>query len=135
MRQTISISRLLLLLAVGTAFLGGCADGPFKDLRAGRTAGTGYFQEGIHNYEEGNYRTAQRRLQFALEEGLGRADRVKAHKYLAFIACVSGQQLTCREEFGIAFELDPKFDLEPAEAGHPIWGPVFKSVKSKQKKG
>lgn len=129
-----TIRQLLLTLACAAALLGGCADGPFKDVRAGRTAGTGYLEEGIRNYEEGNYRTAQRRMQFALEEGLSRADRVKAHKYLAFIACVSGQQLTCREEFGIAFELDPKFDLEPAEAGHPIWGPVFKNVKSKQKK-
>lgn len=129
-----SVFRLLLPVALAAALLGGCAEGLFKDLRAGRTAGAGYLEEGIHNYEEGNYRTAQRRLQFALEEGLGRPDRVKAHKYLAFIACVSGQQFTCREEFGIAFELDPKFDLEPAEAGHPIWGPVFKSVKSKQKK-
>jgi len=127
--------RLLLIFAFAAALLGACAEGPFKDTRTGRTAGTGYLEEGMRNYEEGNYRTAQRRLQFALEEGLSRPDRVKAHKYLAFIACVSGQQLTCREEFGIAFELDPKFELEPAEAGHPIWGPVFKSVKSKQKKG
>jgi Tfp pilus assembly protein PilF len=131
----IPMPRLLLIIAFAAALLGACAEGPFKDMRTGRTAGTGYLEEGLRNYEEGNYRTAQRRLQFALEEGLSRPDRVKAHKYLAFIACVSGQQLTCREEFGIAFELDPKFDLEPAEAGHPIWGPVFKSVKSKQKKG
>jgi hypothetical protein len=75
---------------------------------------------------------ARRRLQFALEEGLDRADRVKAHKYLAFIACVSSQPMTCREEFSIALELDPKFELGPAEAGHPIWGPVFKAAKAKQ---
>jgi Tfp pilus assembly protein PilF len=126
--------RLLLTLAA-LLIVAGCAQGPFKDFAAGRTSGGPYLEEGIRHYEEGNYRTAQRRLQFALEEGLGKADRVKAHKYLAFIACVSGQQLTCREEFGIALELDPKFELEPAEAGHPIWGPVFKNVKSKQKKG
>lgn len=126
--------RLLLIFAFVAAFLGGCAVGPFKDLRASRSAGTGYLEDGVRNYEEGNYRAAQRRLQFALEEGLSRPDRVKAHKYLAFISCVSGQQLTCREEFGIAFELDPDFDLGPAEAGHPIWGPVFRSVKSRQKK-
>lgn len=126
--------RPLLILAFVAAFLGGCTEGPFKDLRASRTAGAGYLEDGVRNYEEGNYRTAQRRLQFALEEGLSRPDRVTAHKYLAFIACVSGQQLTCREEFGIAFELDSDFDLGPAEVGHPIWGPVFKSVKSRQKK-
>ena len=97
------------------------------------TAGSSYLEEGIRNYEEGNYRTSARRLQYALEEGLTRPDRVKAHKYLAFIACVSGQQLTCREEFSIAVELDPSFELDAAESGHPIWGPVYKSVKAKQK--
>jgi len=124
------------LAAIALALLlAACAQGPFKDLNLGRTAGNKYLEEGLRHYEEGNYRTAQRRLQFALEEGLSRPDRVKAHKYLAFIACVSGQQLTCREEFSIALELDPAFTLEPAEIGHPIWGPVYKSVKSKQKKG
>jgi hypothetical protein len=67
-------------------------------------------------------------------QGLSRPDRVKSHKYLAFIACVSSQQLTCREEFAVALELDPKFELDAAEIGHPIWGPVFKNVKAKQLK-
>ena len=67
---------------------------------------------------------------FALEEGLTIADRVLAHKYLAFIACVSGHQLTCREEFAIALKLDPDFELDEAESGHPIWGPVFRSAKA-----
>src|SRR5262245_56214706 len=102
--------RLILIFALAL-LVAACAQGPFKDLSAGRTAGVPFLEEGIRHYEEGNYRTAQRRLQFALEEGLGNPDRVKAHKYLAFIACVSGQQLTCREEFGIALELDPKFEL------------------------
>lgn len=125
--------RPILILLFATALIAGCATGPFKDVTLGRSAGSGYLEDGIHNYEEGNYRTAARRMQYALEEGLSRPDRVKAHKYLAFIACVSGQQLTCREEFGIALDLDPQFDLDAAEAGHPIWGPVFKSVKSKRK--
>lgn len=126
--------RLIPMLALAALLAAGCAQNPFQDMSAGRKAGTPLLEEGIRQYEEGNYRTARRRLQFALEEGLGRPDRVKAHKYLAFIACVSNQQLTCREEFGIAFELDPSFDLEPAEAGHPIWGPVFKGVKARQQK-
>ncbi len=129
-----SATRALMTIALAAACLAGCAEGPFRDVRIGRTAGRPLLDEGIRHYEEGNYRTAQRRLQFALEEGLARPDRVTAHKYLAFIACVSSQQLTCREEFGIALELDPQFQLGPAEAGHPIWGPVFKSVKARQKK-
>ena len=124
--------RLTLLLILATALAAGCQSGPFKDFGTARNAGNSYLEEGVLNYEEGNYRVARRRLQFALEEGLSRPDRVKAHKYLAFISCVSSQQLTCREEFTIALELDPKFELAPAESGHPIWGPMFRSVKAKQ---
>ena len=127
-----NIRSLLLILAA--LVLAGCETGPFKNLSAARYAGNNYLAEGEQNYEEGNYKVAKRRLQFALEEGLSRPDRVKAHKFLAFIACVSSQPLTCREEFAIALELDPKFELDAAEAGHPIWGPMFKSVKAKQQK-
>ncbi len=120
-----------LLMILATIVATGCQTGPFKGFSVTRYAGDSYLEEGVLNYEEGNYRVAKRRLQFGLEEGLSRPDRVKAHKYLAFIACVSSQQLTCREEFAIALELDPNFELSPAEAGHPIWDPVFKSVKAK----
>lgn len=125
-----NIRSALLILAI--VLVAGCQSGPFKDFLTTRHAGTGYLEEGVHNYEDGNYKAARRRLQFALEEGLDRAERVKAHKYLAFIACVSSQPMTCREEFSIALELDPKFELGPAEAGHPIWGPAFKAAKTKQ---
>ena len=125
--------RLALLLILAANLAAGCATSSVREFFLARTAGKSYLEEGIRNYEEGNYRTSARRLQYALEEGLTRPDRVMAHKYLAFIACVSGQQLTCREEFSIALELDPSFELDAAEAGHPIWGPVYKSVKEKQK--
>ncbi|HKQ24183.1 MAG TPA: TssQ family T6SS-associated lipoprotein [Burkholderiales bacterium] len=125
--------RLTLVVILAMNLSAGCSTGSFRDIFLPRTAGSSYLEEGIRNYEEGNYRTSSRRLQYALEEGLTRPDRVKAHKYLAFIACVSGQQLTCREEFSIAVELDPSFELDAAESGHPIWGPVYKSVKAKQK--
>ena len=125
--------RLALFLILAANLAAGCATSSVRDFLLARTAGKSYLEEGIRNYEEGNYRTSARRLQYALEEGLTRPDRVRAHKYLAFIACVSGQQLTCREEFSIALELDPSFELDAAEAGHPIWGPVYKSVKEKQK--
>jgi len=82
-----------------TIALAGCQAGGVKGQGLMRNPGDSFLQEGIEDYEEGNYRIAKRRLQFALEEGLSRADRVKAHKYLAFIGCVSSQQLACREEF------------------------------------
>jgi Tfp pilus assembly protein PilF len=125
--------RLTLILILAANLAAGCATSWFQDLSRSTTPGSAYLEEGVRNYEEGNYRTSGRRIQYALEEGLSRPDRVKAHKYLAFIACVSGQQLTCREEFSIALALDPSFELDAAEAGHPTWGPVYKSVKAKQK--
>ncbi len=88
--------------------------------------------EALRAYEDGRYPVAQRRLRDALEEGLrNRADRVTVHKHLAFIYCATRQEALCRDAFRRALEIDPKFHLTPAEAGHPLWGPVFKSLKPK----
>lgn len=85
---------------------------------------------GIHNYEEGNYKNAAGHFQNALDGGLASSgDQLAAHKYLAFIYCVSGEKLACRGEFKQLLKLNPNFNLPPAEAGHPIWGPVFREVK------
>ena len=87
---------------------------------------------GVLSYEEGNYQASLMALQGVLETGLSsKADRVRAYKYLAFIHCVSSREKMCRDYFRKALEIDPRFELEPAEAGHPIWGPVFRSVKSR----
>jgi Tfp pilus assembly protein PilF len=110
----------------------GCANGPFQDLPYPTAKGgaSALLEEGIRDYDDGNYRQASRKIKAALDEGLSsKQDRVTAHKYLAFISCVSNREIQCREEFRQAFEIDPRFDLTAAEAGHPIWGPVFRSVK------
>ena len=86
---------------------------------------------GIKSYEEGNYKDSTKLLQEVLTKGLpDRESQVEAHKYLAFIHCVSGQEKECADEFNKALELDPNFELQAAEAGHPLWGPVYRSVKS-----
>jgi hypothetical protein len=88
---------------------------------------------GVKSYEDGEYKTAAKQLQTALDLGLeAKRDQAKAHKYLAFINCVSGREKSCRDEFHKALDADPKFDLEPAEAGHPVWGPVLRSVKAER---
>ncbi len=90
---------------------------------------------GVLSYEEGNYQASITALQGVLETGLsGKPEQVKAYKYLAFIQCVSGREAMCRDYFKKALEIDPNFNLNSAEAGHPIWGPVFRSVKSKSSK-
>lgn len=93
------------------------------------------FERGVKSYEDGDYRNAARQLQSALSLGLPAFnDQAIAHKYLAFIACASGRQRPCRDEFRKAFEADGNFDLTPAEAGHPVWGPVFRGVKAEMAK-
>jgi Tfp pilus assembly protein PilF len=87
---------------------------------------------GVRAYEDANYRQAAKLIQTALDSGLTRPEKVRAHKYLAFIHCVTGQLQQCRDEFGKALDLDPSFDLREDEAGHPIWGPAFRSVKSRR---
>lgn len=89
---------------------------------------------GIASYENGAYKTAARQLQSALALGLeGRANRAKAHKYQAFMHCVGQRERQCRDAFRKALEADPAFDLSPAEAGHPTWGPVFRKLKTASK--
>jgi len=93
------------------------------------------FERGVKSYEDGDYKSAARQLQSALSLGLPAfQDQAIAHKYLAFIACASGRQSVCRDEFRKAFEADINFDLTTAEAGHPVWGPVFRSVKAEMAK-
>lgn len=89
---------------------------------------------GVGSYEDGNYRQAIRQLQYALSLGLEvPADEARAHKYLAFMHCVGKRQTQCRDEFRKALAADSAFALTPGEAGHPIWGPVFRKVKAAAK--
>lgn len=88
-------------------------------------------RRGLQRYDDGEYKESARHLQRALEMGLASAaDQATAYKHLAFIACVARRTSVCRAEFRKAFEADPAFTLAPAEAGHPMWGPVFKSVQA-----
>ncbi len=90
-------------------------------------------EKGIRSYEDGEYKASAKQLQIALDLGLdAKRDQAKAHKYLAFINCVTGREKKCRGEFNKALDADPKFELEPAEAGHPIWGPALRSVKAER---
>lgn len=87
--------------------------------------------EGVRKYDEGQYDEAAGRLQQALELGLATPrDRARAHKYLAFIHCISGRDQACRDDFRNALIVDPGFDLTTAEIGHPMWGPVYRSVRA-----
>src|ERR1051326_5719312 len=87
--------------------------------------------DGVKQYDAGDYDNAVKNLTASLEHGLlSKAEQARARKYLAFSHCVSGREILCRDEFRKAFEIYPDFSLTPAEDGHPIWGPVYRSVRT-----
>jgi Tfp pilus assembly protein PilF len=93
-------------------------------------SGPGALSTGLKQYEEGNYAESAKNLQGAIELGVEDGERANAHKHLAFIHCSSNRQQQCREEFRKALAIDPALELAPAEAGHPVWGPIFRSLKA-----
>ena len=113
------------------AAFAGCSSQPVTAIKSiFQSKGEPQLTAGIRQYEDGKYAAATTSLQDALTAGLSDADQVTANKYLAFISCTQGRERQCRAYFRRALELNPNFELEPNEAGHPMWGPVFKNVKS-----
>ena len=120
------------------AALAGCASGPLKDIGSKisevvQPKAEKDLAAGVKLYEDGDYRRAAKLLQESLDGGgLGATAQASAHKYLAFIYCVTSRERQCRDEFRKALDAYPEFELDAAEAGHPIWGPVYRSVKAKK---
>ena len=85
--------------------------------------------EGIRAYDDGQYPQAEAALRKALAAGLASArDKASAHKLLAFITCTSDRPAECEAQFRSAKAADPAFALNRSEAGHPLWGPVYRKV-------
>ncbi len=85
--------------------------------------------DGMRAYDDGQYAAAEIALRQALSLGLENArDRAGAHKLLAFIQCTSERIAGCEDDFRAARAADPGFTLGRAEAGHPLWGPVYRRV-------
>ena len=100
--------------------------GPIFNSMSGNSA----LAAGLKQYESGDYAESAKNLQGAISLGLPDKQRADAHKHLAFIYCSSSRERQCRDEFRRALAIDPALDLAPAEAGHPVWGPIFRAVKA-----
>jgi len=127
-------SRALQAMAVAFALLGGCAEAP----KAPPPSGLAELMEqpaeralldGIRAYDDGQYALSETRLRSALQLGLASPrDQATAHKLLAFITCTSDRLDACRDEFRAARSADAGFALSKSEAGHPLWGPVYRAA-------
>ena len=122
------------------ALLAACESAPIKEFTTdaksawgqltGSSKGQSALNAGLKQYDDGDYQQSQKSLQSAIDQGLANKEKVNAHKHLAFIHCSQGRNGACREEFRKALAIDPKMELAPAEAGHPSWGPIFRSLKA-----
>ena len=133
----------LLTLAV-VLLLAGCAVPPTSTMSAPqkpaapqitedmlRARATEQLAAGQRQYDAGEYDAASKNLTGALDHGLlSKVDQSRARKLLAFIHCGNGREVLCRDEFRKAFEIYPEFSLSAAEDGHPIWGPVYRNVRT-----
>lgn len=142
----LNYSRNIMLLGLCVLPLGGCAMKSFcgdtdSEVKLFRTPTEFMINNGIKNYEDGNYSASLSILQnLVAQKAATKNEKILAYKYLAFMHCVSSteskeyRERMCRDSFKKAFELNPAFNLSPAEAGHPVWGPIFSSVKNTPKK-
>lgn len=83
--------------------------------------------EGMRAYDDGQYSAAESALRRALQTGLrSPLDQATAYKLIAFVTCTSNRVPQCEAAFRAARAADPAFALSRAEAGHPVWGPVYR---------
>lgn len=86
--------------------------------------------DGIALYDKGDYNAAIKLLNDLSElSGTNKNIQLKALKFMAFSYCLTKRQALCKQQFEKALKLDPTFDLDPGEKGHPLWSPVFSKVK------
>jgi hypothetical protein len=92
-------------------------------------------QAGMIKYDTGDYVVATRMLEDAYKEGLkDKTLQVRALKHIAFSLCLQDKLRDCRAAFIRIYDVDPDFDLTPAEAGHPSWTQTFAAAKAQAKK-
>lgn len=84
---------------------------------------------GMRAYDDAQYAEAEKQMQLALATGLASPkDRAAANKHLAFVYCTSQRVAQCEDAFRAARAADPSFALSRSEAGHPLWGPVYRKL-------
>ena len=121
-----------MIVLVLVAALAACESAPMQSLQKlfQSSPGSGTLKAGLKQYDDGAFAESAKTLHAAIGEGLNDPELANAHKHLAFMHCAANRVQSCRQDFRMALAADPSLELTPAEAGHPVWGPVFKSVKA-----
>ena len=125
-------SPLRLALALAAALIAGCMQvaPPLGLLDVSARPAERALLAGMKAYDDAQYDSADRLFREALAVGLvSPRDRAEAHKRLAFIQCAAGRLGECETEFKLARQADRTFALDKSEAGHPVWGPLYKKLQ------
>ena len=125
-------SPLRLALALAAALIAGCMQvaPPLGLLDVSARPAEHALLAGMKAYDDAQYDSADRLFREALALGLvSPRDRAEAHKRLAFIQCAAGRLGECETEFKLARQADRTFALDKSEAGHPVWGPLYKKLQ------
>jgi len=125
-------SPLRLAIALAAALMAGCMQvaPPLGLLDVSARPAEHALLAGMKAYDDAQYDSADRLFREALALGLvSQRDRAEAHKRLAFIQCAAGRLGECEAEFKLARQADRTFALDKSEAGHPVWGPVYKRLQ------
>ncbi len=87
--------------------------------------------EALSVYAEGQFDEAIVKLTpLAEAPELTLTSQIKARKFMAFSHCALGRVRPCRQQFDLALEQDPTFQLTEAEKGHPVWGREFNNARN-----
>lgn len=87
--------------------------------------------EALNAYAEGQFDEAIVKLTpLADAPELPLTLQIKARKFMAFSHCAAGRPRPCRQQFELALEQDPTFQLTEAEKGHPVWGREFINARN-----
>ena len=87
-------------------------------------------EAGKNSFQSGEYGAAESLFLDASIWQDSKELQVESLKYLAFIYCITERVTLCRHSFYKALQLNPSFELTPAESTHPLWGPEFIVVQS-----
>ena len=120
--QLTAVSLSIVLAACATAPEGGLSEVMQRPAERALLAG-------LRAYDDAQYADAERELDKAIATGLvSPKDRAAAQTHLAFIYGTSQRIKPCEDAFRAARAADFEFALTRAEAGHPLWGPVYKRI-------
>jgi hypothetical protein len=125
--------RLCAALASAAWLLSACMQAPRAPVAADPTTRPAEraLLAGLKAYDDAQYESAENHFRSALGSGLAAPkDRAEAHKRLAFLYCAAARLPECEAEFRRARASDASFALDAAEAGHPVWGPVYRRMAS-----